>query len=139
MKYYRYLYYKFFCLWHKKKSEQDIAPMNAASAISLTFAMLFVSIVLILLLFFKERVDFLVFFNDKNRIIWLILGLLFYFSNWFFLARGKHHQKILEEFKDETDVQRKRGMIVAIVFLIVSLGAPLVILGSFYLMNKPLC
>jgi hypothetical protein len=136
MKIYRYLYYKFFCLWHKKKSEQDIAPMNAASTITLTFTALLFGIIYQLIILLRGFVDFKIIFIEENRNWLYFLAITYSFINWFFLAREKRHQKIIEEFKNETEKQRRRGMVAAKIFIVISLGAPFTIFLTVFVFNK---
>jgi phosphatidylglycerophosphate synthase len=136
MRFYRYLYYKFFRFWQKSKRDGDMAEIRAASTMSLTFTMLVGGIMLLQVILFKEHFDFGVIINDKTKIMGVVITVFFGIFNWFFLAREKPHNAIVAEFENETEEQRKRGTLVAIVFLTVSLASPIVILVLF-VMSAP--
>jgi Na+/H+ antiporter NhaD/arsenite permease-like protein len=110
--------------------------MNAASTTTLTFTMLLFGIVYLLIIILRGLVDFSKFYNEENKEWFFFLAITYSFLNWFFLAREKRHQKIIEEFNNETEQQSKRGMIVAKIFIVISLGAPIVILLALYYFNK---
>jgi hypothetical protein len=56
-------------------------------------------------------------------VILVVAGIL----NYFLLARKRQHNKIVEEFKSESKEKRRKGMMYAIFYLVVSLGIPLYI------------
>jgi hypothetical protein len=47
--------------------------------------------------------------------------------NYFILAQKRRHNKIIEEFKSESEGKRKKGMVYTVLYLKVSLGIPLYI------------
>jgi beta-lactamase regulating signal transducer with metallopeptidase domain len=64
-------------------------------------------------------------FNVKIWIVGVLIGTGI--LNYFLLARKKQHVKIVEEFKLEREEKRKKGMLYAVLYLIISLGIPLYI------------
>ncbi|MDE5423326.1 hypothetical protein L3073_13990 [Ancylomarina sp. DW003] len=130
MKTYRYLYYKLYCIWLKKKNEPENAHINAVMTITfLTYLNLF-NIPLVLMAVSRREVIHLPEINmNVNVLIAAFLigaGIL----NYFFLARKKQHIKIIEEFKMESERKRKRGMAYTVLYLIITFGIPLYI--SFF-------
>ncbi|MBT3208713.1 MAG: hypothetical protein HN704_15250 [Bacteroidetes bacterium] len=127
MKTYRYLYYKLYCIWLKKKDEPENARINAVITITFLLYVNIVSIPLILLAIHKNEIINLPEIGSNVKIwIGLILvgaGIM----NYFILARKKEHAKIIEEFKMENKSKRKKGMVYTILYLIVSFGIPLYI------------
>jgi hypothetical protein len=110
--------------------------MNAASTITLTFTMLLFGVIYQLIVFLRDIVDFSIIFIEENRKWLYFLAISYCFLNWFFLAREKQHQKIIEEFKNETEQQSRRGMIATIIFIFISLGAPFAIFITVFVFNK---
>lgn len=133
MKTYRYLYYKLYYLWLKKKDEPENAHINAVITMTfLEYTNIF-SIALIILIATKKRIIILPEFNSNTK-IWFVLVIIFTgIFNYFYLARKRKHNKIIEEFNSEGLKQSKRDYAVTILYIIFSLLIPLYI----FLFTKP--
>nr|WP_320117912.1 hypothetical protein [uncultured Marinifilum sp.] len=125
MNIYRYLYYKLYCIWLKKKDESENASINAVITLTFLLYVNFFSIPLILLAIYKKDFINLPEINlNVGALITIIMvgiGLL----NYLLLARKKQHIKIVEEFIIESEEKRKKGMVYVLLYLIISFGIPL--------------
>ena len=127
MKTYRYLYYKLYCIWLKKKDEVENARINAVLILTFSFYINIINISLILLVLLKTEIIKL---SEIDANEYFFIPIIFIASvtiNYLLLARKKQHEKIIEEFKSESEAKRKRGMLYTILYLIVSFGTPLYI------------
>lgn len=127
MKLYRYLYYKLYCIWLRKKDEPENAHINAVITITFLVYVNIISFPLVWLAAFKNEVINLPEVNTKVKVwiagILVVTGLL----NYFILARKKKHEIIVEEFNEESDKQRKKGLFYTWLYIVISLGIPLYI------------
>jgi hypothetical protein len=131
---YRYLYYKLYCIWLKKKDEPENAAINAVITLTFLLYVNLFSIPLLVMAIYKKDFINLPEIN-LNRSVWLSViligtGILNYFS----LARKRQHDKIFEEFKMESKGKSKKGIIYTLLYLTISLGIPLYI----FLFTSPL-
>ena len=127
MKTYRYLYYKLYCIWLKKKDEPENAHINAVITITFLLYVNIMSIQLILLAASKNEIINLP-ENNFNAKVWIAVILVVAgIFNYFILARKRQHNKIIEEFKSESEGKRKKGINYTILYMIVSFGIPLYI------------
>ncbi len=130
MKTYRYLYYNLFRLWLRKKDESENARINAI--ITITF-LSYVNIMNMPLILFA--VNKYVIFDlpdiNINVKVWIV-SLLFATGilNYVLLARKQRHTRIIDEFKLEDNHKRKKGIVLTVFYLIISLVIPLFILLS---------
>ncbi len=127
MKTYRYLYYKLYCIWLKKKDEVENARINAVMILTFTLYANFMNILLIILVLTKKDILKLTEINADMRIVIPAILVTGGIINYLLLARKKPHEKIIEEFKSESEAKRKRGMMFTILYLIMSYGIPLYI------------
>lgn len=127
MKTYRYLYYKLYCIWLKKRDEPENAHINAVITITFLLYVNIISIPLILMAVYKNEIINLpeINFNVKVWIAVILVGVGIF--NYFILARKRQHNKIIEEYKPESKENRKKGMAYTILYLIVSFAIPLYI------------
>lgn len=134
MNIYRYLYYKLYCIWLKKKDEPENAQINAVITITFLISVNLFSIPLVLMAIYKK--DFISLPEINLNISALIAIALVWIGifNYFLLARKKQHVKIVEEFKMESAGKRKRGIRNTLLYLIISFGIPLYI----FLFTSPL-
>ena len=127
MKTYRYLYYKLYCIWLKKKDEPENAHINAVITITFLLYVNIMSIPLILLAASKNEIINLP-ENNFNAKVWIAVILVVAgIFNYFILARKRQHNKIIEEFKSESEGKSKKGIAYTILYMIVSFGIPLYI------------
>lgn len=125
MKFYRYLYFNLYQLWLKKKDEPENAHIN--SVITITF-LLYVNIMSIPLISLAASKREIINLPKVNVKIWIAVILVSVgIFNYFLLARKRQHNRIIEEFKSESEKKRKKGMAYTIFYLIVSFGIPLYI------------
>jgi|SRR5690554_6727910 len=108
MKTYRYLYYKLYCIWLKKKDEVENAHINAVITITFLMYVNIMSIPLVIMAVYKYEIINLpeINFNVKIWIVGVLIGTGI--LNYFLLARKKQHVKIVEEFKLEREEKRKK-------------------------------
>lgn len=127
MKLYRYLYYKLYCIWLRKKDKPEDAHINAVITITFLIYVNIISIPLVWLAAFKSEVINLPEVNTEVK-IWIV-GLLVVTGllNYFILARKKKHEVIVEEYNKESDKQRKKGLSYTWLYIVISLGIPLYI------------
>lgn len=128
MKTYRYLYYKLYCIWLKKKDEPENAHINAVITITFLLYVNIMSIPLILLAASKNEIINLPESNFNAKIWIAVILVVAGIFNYFILARKRQHNKIIEEFKSESEGKRKNGIFYTIVYMVVSFGIPLYIL-----------
>lgn len=127
MKTYRYLYYKLYCIWLKKKDEPENAHINAAITITFLLYVNIMSIPLILLAASKNEIINLPESNFNAKVWIAVILVVAGIFNYFILARKRQHNKIIEEFKSESEGKRKKGITYTILYMIVSFGIPLYI------------
>ena len=125
MNIYRYLYYKLYCIWLKKKDESENAPINAVITLTFLLYVNFFSIPLILLATYKKDFINLPEINLNIGVLITIIMVGIGLLNYLLLARKKQHIKIVEEFKIESEEKRKKGMVYVLLYLIISFGIPL--------------
>lgn len=135
MKYYRYLYYNLYLIWQKKKGEKDIAHMNAVITITFFFFLNLTSIPLLYMAIFRKGITLLPEeLNSNAKSIIVIFILLVGFLNYFYLGRKKKREGIIEQFNKQSDNKRKRGIMFAVLYLLISASIPLYI----FFFTKPL-
>ena len=125
MKTYRYLYYKLYCIWLKKKDEVENARINAVMTLTFLFY-----INLISLAFFQKDLIGIYEIKANMRIVIPAIMITGGIINFLLLARKKPHEKIIEEFKSESEAKRKKGVGLTVLYIIVSIGIPLYTLLS---------
>lgn len=125
MKTYEYLYYKLFCIWLKKKDEPENAYINAVITISFLVCLNILSIPLILMALFGKDIITIPELPDKWIIFTIVIG--YGISQYFLLAHKKKYIKIIEKYKDETELKRKRGLLYSWIYIIISIGIPIYI------------
>lgn len=125
MRLYKYLYYKLFCLWLRKKDEPENAYINAVISIAFLTCINIVSIPLVLMAVFGK--DVITMPQLPNR--WIIFTVVIAYGvlQYFLLAHKKKYLKIAEEFKNETEEQSKKGTLYTLLYVIISIGIPLYI------------
>lgn len=127
MKVYRYLYFKLYCIWLKKKDEPENAHINAVITITFLLYVNILSIPLIFLAASKNEIINLPESNFNVKILIVFILIVAGIINYFLLARKEQHNKVIEEFKSESNEKRKIGMAYTVLYLVVSLGIPLYI------------
>ena len=130
MKTYRYLYYKLYCIWLKKKDERENARINAVMILTFLLYMNFMTVELVPLALFKKEIIGVSEINANEYIFIPIVFIISVIINYILLARKKQHEKIIEEFKSESEAKRKKGMVLTVLYIIVSIGIPLYIFLS---------
>ena len=133
MKIYRYIYYKCYCLWLKKKDEPENAYINAILSITFLVYLTLIDISYIPFAFFERDIFHLPPASLNVKIVILTTAIALGIFNYFLLAYKKKYLKIVEEFKDETEKQRKRGTLYVWIYAIVTIGIPLFILFFIHL------
>lgn len=127
MKFYRYLYFNLYQLWLKKKDEPENAHINSVITITFLLYVNIMSIPLISLAASKKEIINLPQVNVNVKIWIAVILVSVGIFNYLLLARKRQHNKIIEEFKSESEKKRKKGMAYTIFYLIVSFGIPLYI------------
>ncbi|WP_313381502.1 hypothetical protein [Proteiniphilum saccharofermentans] len=103
------------------------ARINAVMILTFTLYANFMNILLIILVLTKKDILKLTEINADMRIVIPAILVTGGIINYLLLARKKPHEKIIEEFKSESEAKRKRGMMFTILYLIMSYGIPLYI------------
>jgi len=133
MKIYRYIYYKCYCLWLKKKDEPENAHINAVMSITILIYMNLLDFLFIFSTIFKDVKLKLPVVSTNVKIVICTIMISFGLLNYFLLAYKKKYLKLIKEFKDETEKQRKRGTIYVWIYAIVTIGIPFFILFFIHL------
>lgn len=120
----RYIYYKLFCIWIKKKNEQSIAHINAAISMALLTFMNIISVPLLIMAYFgKDAVKF-----PEIPKLYVFIFAIFYQIIFFVLfGRKKKIIKIYEEFSNESEKQKRNGNLYIWFYIIISISIPLYI------------
>ena len=109
---YKYLIYKVYSWTVNKKNDTPIANTIFVLGIAHFFQMLTLFLVI------DRLVVPLEWAWNLNK-FYLLIGLIFYFILFYFLIYNKNRWKsFVEEFKNESEEQRKRGNILVISYLI---------------------
>ena len=115
MKIYRYLIYKLYSWGLNRKNDTPVA--NVVITLSFVHFIQLFAIYLVLLKFFP-RINV---FNKVDEVyvgmVWIIICIV----NYFLFYNKKRCEKCMEEFKDETPAQRKKGRIFVLLYLIGSI------------------
>ncbi|WP_298651242.1 hypothetical protein [uncultured Proteiniphilum sp.] len=111
----------------RKKDEVENARINAVLTLTFSLYINIINISLILLVLLKTEIIKLSEIDANEYIFIPIVFLVGGIFNYLLLARKKPHEKIIEEFKSESEVKRKRGMMFTILYLVMSIGIPLYI------------
>lgn len=126
MRTYKYLYYKLYCIYQRKKDGQGNAHINAVILISFLVLSNIVTIPLTLMAIFGKDIIALPTL-PQNWIIFLF-AIAYGVSQYFFLVHNKKYVKIVNEFKDENEEESKSGLLYAWVYIVASFGIPIYIL-----------
>ncbi len=126
MKTYKYLYYKLCCIYQGKKDEQGNAHINAVILISFLILSNIVTIPLTLMAIFGK--DIIATPTLPQNWIIFLFAIAYGISQYFFLAHKKKYVKIVSEFKDENEEQRKSGLLYTWIYIVASFGIPIYIL-----------
>ncbi len=122
---YKYLYYRLYCIWLKKKDEVENAHINAVITISLLVSLNILSIPLILMAVFGK--DIITIPELPPKWIFFIIVIGYGMSQYFLLAYKKKYLKIVEKYKNEPDLKRKHGKLFCWIYIIISIGIPVYI------------
>ena len=127
MKVLRSLYYYLFCIWSSKKDEPWNAHINAVITMSFILYVNLISIPLILMSVFRNEIIDLPELSSNMKIL-IIGGLILVGTiNYFLFAHKTKHKRILEGYLEMSDNRKKKGIIITVIYLIVSLAIPLYI------------
>ena len=127
MKKFRYLYCQLYSLWLKRKGEQKDAHINAVITLTFLLYLNIISIPLISLAVFNYELVDMPGIDDRIKILIILILIGTGLLNYFLFARKEQHQRIIDEFASESDKKRKLGMLIAIFYIVISLGIPLYI------------
>jgi len=123
----RSLYYYLFCIWSTKKDEPGNAHINAVITMTFILYVNIMSIPLILMSVFRDEIIDLPELSNNMKIP-IIAGLILVgVINYFLFAHKTKHKRVLEQYLEISDNRKKRGIIVTVVYLIISLAIPLYI------------
>lgn len=126
MKLYKYLFYKLFCLWLRKKDEVENAHINAVISMAFLTGINLISIPLILMASFGKDVISIPQL-PSNWILFLVV-IIYGVIQYFLLAYKKKYLEIVEEYKNENEEKNKMGTFFIWLYIVISLGIPLFIL-----------
>ena len=101
------------------------APYNAVITLSFLVCVNVASVPLVLAAIFGKDTFALPELPDKWVIFLVVIG--FGVSQYFLLVHNKKFVRIIERYKDETEKQRKRGLLYAWFYIFISIGTPLYI------------
>jgi hypothetical protein len=125
---YRYLYYNLFRIWSIKKDERMNARINAIITMTFLLFVNILSIPLVLMAIFRKEIIPLSNLEHIGSIWLLILMIITGILIYIVIARKKQHDKIIQEFNNETIKQRKSGILMTVAYLVISFGIPLYII-----------
>jgi len=126
-KFLKYLYYRLYCIWLKKKDEQKNAHVNAVITLTFLLYLNIVSIPLISLAVFNYELVDMPGIDDRIKILIILILIGTGLLNYFLFARKEQHQRIIDEFASESDKKRKLGTLIAIFYIVISLIVPIYI------------
>lgn len=110
--YYRYLYYKIL-IFYKKFPYNHVPEYTASLIVGLLLLTNFQTILVLISIFCRENL--LIF---KDRFLQAISIIIFFIGNYFILAFRKNYENIVEEFKNETIVEKRKGNRIVIAYII---------------------
>jgi hypothetical protein len=110
-KFYRYLIYKLYSWRLAKKDDTPIATVIFLLTITHSFQLL------ILYSISRALIDYPNYLTN-NKFIILIFFFVFSALNYFLLYNKTRWQEYIEEFKNETEAERKRGRILVTAYLL---------------------
>lgn len=125
---YRYIFYKCYCLWLKKKDEPENAHINAVLSLTFLVYLNLIDIPYISFAILKKDIFHLPHTSFTIKIIICIVMIGIGLLNYFLLAYKKKYLKIVEEFNSESEEQRERGILFVWIYAIITIGIPLFIL-----------
>lgn len=115
MKFYKYLIYKLYS-WALRR-ENDTPVFNVI--ITLTFVH-FVQLFTIYMVLLKYMPEISI-FNVEKKIYLYIFGVAFIVLNYFILYNKKRWETYLQEFKNESEKESRKGKIIVLGYLIGSI------------------
>ena len=134
MRTYKYLYYKLYCIWQRKKNESENARINAVISITFLLCLNIVSIPLVgIAILGHEAINLP---NLPERWILFLAVIASGVGQYFLLAHNKRHLKTAREFGGESELKRKKGLTYTWIYIIISIGLPLLFLFYFAQMSK---
>lgn len=125
MKIYEYLYYKLYCIWQMKKSESEIAYINAIISISFLLCFNILSVPLGLMAILGK--DIIIFPKLPDRWVLFIIVIAFGVSQYFLFAHKKRYREIIKRYENETNKMRRIGFIFTWLYILISIGIPIYI------------
>ncbi len=131
MKLYKFIYYRLYCLWLLKKDEKDKAHINAAISISFLIGINVLTIPILFIPLFWKYPNLSV----PPTFKWLVFSLVFGLElvNTIILLSKHRYLKIIHYFTNEDEQKRKKGIVIAIVYVIITICFP--ILYGFVIIN----
>lgn len=119
---YDYLFYKIYRYWRRSKSRKHDAHIDAILTLSTSFISLFLVIFIYPLIFLEKNdygnIDIMNYFKKMyfpSIVIYTIFNHIYFLSN-------KRYKEIFLKYVKESDEQKRKGNIWAIIFFIISLG-----------------
>lgn len=112
-------------MWLRRKSETDIAHLNAVISIAFLIFLNIVSIPLVLMTIFGK--DIITIPELPPSWVLFIIVIIYGICHYFILAHKKKYLKIAEEFKGESEEKSKKGNLYVWIYIILSIGVPLYI------------
>ncbi len=119
---YDYLFYKIYRYWRRSKSRKHDANIDAILTLSFSFICLSLVIFIYPLIFLEKNdygnIDIMNYFKKMyfpSIVIYTIFNHIYFLSN-------KRYKEIFLKYVKESDEQKRKGNIWAIIFFIISLG-----------------
>ena len=121
MKTYRYIYYKLFVLFSKNKQYSDLPAFYAVLWFTFSICLNIMSIIIVLMLLFKKSEIDISFTSLLRNMYIVVFFIIFGIINYIFLATKNNHNKIYEKFRNESEIKKKKGNFLVILYLIISI------------------
>ena len=118
MKLYKYIYYRLL-KWAKRRDKIEVAKHTAFVTLTFLVYINLLSILLGLKAYFNFAIEMIL--GEVQKWHYLLLLIILSLPQYFILLYKKKYLDIIEEFKDETQKEKKRSNIITILYIIASL------------------
>ena len=124
MKKYRYLFYRFYCIWKRKKDEKKSAHINAVITITFMFYLNIIDISIIILFFLNDKMKKFSIATPNLKIGVVIFMIFLGLINYYRLAYNGKYLDIIKEFENISTKKDKIDNIFVWIYIILSIGIP---------------
>lgn len=120
---YDYLFYKIYRYWRRRKSRKDNAHIDAILIMGWSFSFLFMIIFILPLVALAKNNSIKLDDYPEFKVLMITLFVIYTIFNHFYFLSNKRYKEIFLKYVKESDEQKRKGNIWAIIFIIISLGS----------------